>query len=830
MPQLSFLVLVSILNTALGALVYSRNRRHWVNRSFAFFAFSVAGWSVTQVSRLAGSEPALFWARSAFLMAGLSLFAMALFIKTFPFQNVLPSSWPVRILGATCCAFALFSLFTPWIVTSATRTPQGRKLIYGPLYDAFALYVLCCVGYSVLTIIQKTRSARGAERQQLKFLFVAILVPGACAIVTNLAVPLVTGSSSLSQYGPLFSVVMIAMIAHAIIRHRLMDIRLVVRQSAVYICAIATAAAVFFVLVEFFHRTIGGENDSIPLLEAFMFAVVVAIVFQPLKSWINESFNRYLYRHTYDYQHILREASRTLSTTLALKPLMEYLAAVVGHTLQVEFIAVYLIDRPGRKVPCQFYRAAEEPKPIAPPSALAGSSAILRYLAEERIPLVREEAGRHSVTDTIISAAAELTSLGGEVAIPLLRDQSVAGVVVLGPKRSGDPFFGQDLDLLSTLADQAAVAMRNAQLYQQVVLANEYVENILRTMDSGVITIDGTGAVALCNSTAEKLTGLSKGRLVSLPVEALPASLGSQLRATLEDGHPRLQIETSLPGARDRRTPLVCSTSALRDEQGAIIGALIVFSDLSKIKALENEKRRAERLASFGALVSGIAHEIKNPLVAIKTFAELLPERFTDADFRDDFSKVVGSEIDRIDGLVGRLRSLGTPVPEAVPATDIREPISDTLSLLRAQFEHTQTSVERDLGSSEALVAIDPAQAKQLFLNLFLNAIEAMTPGGHLIVNIGRVDRQGAPWVQVTVVDTGPGIPESIRAKIFEPFFTTKARGSGLGLAICRSIADAHKGILRVETPSAGAGTAVVVEFPAASAEARLEQQSAMLR
>jgi len=623
---------------------------------------------------------------------------------------------------------------------------------------------------------------------------------------------------------------MIAMIAHAIIRHRMMDIRLVVRQGVVYVCAIATAAAMFFILVEIFHRAIGDDTESISFLEAFVFAVVVAIVFQPLKHWINESFNRYLYRHTYDYEQILREASRTLSTTLALKPLMEYLAAVVDHTLQVEFISVYLMDQPGRKLPCQFYRAARDPKPVAPPLALSGHSDILRYLSEKRTPLVRDEAGRHSSTDIIIGAAAELTSLNAEVALPLLRDQSVAGIVLLGSKRSGDPFFGQDLDLLSTLTGQAGVAMRNAQLYQQVVLANEYVENILRTMDSGVITVDSTGTVALCNSTAERLTGISKGRLVSLPVEALPASLGSQLRATLEDGHPRLQVETSLPGGRDRRIPLVCSTSALRGEQGLVIGALIVFSDLSKIKELENEKRRAERLASFGALVSGIAHEIKNPLVAIKTFAELLPERFTDSDFRDDFSKVVGSEIDRIDGLVGRLRSLGAPAPEAIAATDLREPISDTLSLLRAQFEHTQTSVERDLGSSAAFVAIEPGQAKQLFLNLFLNAIEAMPPGGQLIVNIARVYRQGLPWFQVTVTDTGPGIPESIRTKIFEPFFTTKARGSGLGLAICRSIADAHKGALRVETPSLGTGTTVVVEFPATSAEARLRQQSAMLR
>src|SRR5215831_1591501 len=555
-PQLSFLVLVSILNAGLGARVYSRNRGNWVNRSFAFFAFAVSAWSGTQVSRLAGSEPALFWARLAFLMAGLSLFAMALFIKTFPFQNSLPSSWPIKLLGATAAAFALFSLFTPWIVRSATRTPQGRALTYGPLYDAFAIYVLMCAGYSVLVLAKKTRLARGAERQQLKFLFVALLVPGACAIVTNLVVPLLTGVSSVSHYGPLFSVVMIAMIAHAIIRHRLMDIRLVITQGVVYACALAAAAAVFFVLVESLHRTLGGEAAKITLLEAIVFAVVVAIVFQPLKSWMHESFNRYLYRHTYDYQHILGEASRKLSTTLSLKPLTEYLASVVDQTLHVEFIAIYLVDHAARKLPCHFYRAAQSPKTIPPPGALSERSAVFRDLVTARTPVVREEAGRHEEGETIVQAASELAAMGGEVAIPLLRDQAVVGIVVLGPKRSGDPFFDQDLDLLSTLTAQAAVAMQNAQLYQQVVLANEYVENILRTMDSGVITIDSSGAIALCNSTAEKLTGLSKGRLTLQRVNELPASLRTQLRATLADGHPRLQVETSLPN--ERRTPLIC--------------------------------------------------------------------------------------------------------------------------------------------------------------------------------------------------------------------------------------------------------------------------------
>jgi signal transduction histidine kinase len=242
-----------------------------------------------------------------------------------------------------------------------------------------------------------------------------------------------------------------------------------------------------------------------------------------------------------------------------------------------------------------------------------------------------------------------------------------------------------------------------------------------------------------------------------------------------------------------------------------------VFSDLSKIKALESEKRRAERLAAFGTLVSGIAHEIKNPLVAIRTFAELLPERFTDTDFRDTFAKVVVAEIGRIDDLVAKLRGLVVPSVQQAATTDIREPIMDTLALLSGQLEQTRTTVRRAFLDPAPLVAVDPNQLKQLFLNLFLNAIEAMGHGGVLTIRVQRGDTHDTSAVRVEVEDTGPGVPESIRNSIFDPFFTTKEQGTGLGLAICRGITDAHRGTIRADTSNENHGTIMTVEFPAAT-------------
>jgi PAS domain S-box-containing protein len=439
-------------------------------------------------------------------------------------------------------------------------------------------------------------------------------------------------------------------------------------------------------------------------------------------------------------------------------------------------------------------------------------------LAREPRPFVREEAIRDPSDERLTTAAYTLQQIGGEVALPLVDDSAIVGIIIIGPKRSGDPYFADDIDLLETLISQAAGAMKNAQLYRQVVLVNEYVDNILSTMESGVIAINASGEVTLFNPAAERLTGLLASDLHGHHYQQLPLALTSPLNDALDARTPRSQFETALSLSDGTNVPLVCSTAILSHRDKSAHGALIVFSDLTRLKDLEREKGRAERLASFGALASGVAHEIKNPLVAIRTFAELLPERFTETDFREDFSKVVIREISRIDDLVGRLRGLAATTPPQIGTIDIREPIKDTLVLLRAQLEQTHTTVRYDCQDSTPLVAVEEAQLKQLFLNLLLNSIEAMGPGGQVSVEVSRKDRHGDQWIVVEVSDTGPGIPESVKANIFNPFFTTKPRGTGLGLAICRGIMDAHRGAIRAENQTGNSGTTIVVEFPAAAA------------
>ncbi|MDQ3829682.1 MAG: ATP-binding protein, partial [Candidatus Tectomicrobia bacterium] len=274
--------------------------------------------------------------------------------------------------------------------------------------------------------------------------------------------------------------------------------------------------------------------------------------------------------------------------------------------------------------------------------------------------------------------------------------------------------------------------------------------------------------------------------------------------------------EATLMTGSGQILPVVLSTSSLHGENGQPGGAILAVNDLSKIKALEEEKRRIERLASIGAFMSGIAHEIKNPLVAIKTLAELLPEQYDDEEFRDTFTKVTLNEVDRIDALVRRLRSLSSGSAVPLHPISVITPLEETLSLVSGELTRRHVTLVRDYDASVPPIMGDHDQLKQVFVNLCLNSVEAMGEGGILKVTVaGQGNPGGQPHeVSIQIADTGPGIPAEHLANIFDPFFTLKDEGTGLGLAICRGIIDYHRGSIAAVNTSVGSGAIFTIKIP----------------
>jgi PAS domain S-box-containing protein len=441
------------------------------------------------------------------------------------------------------------------------------------------------------------------------------------------------------------------------------------------------------------------------------------------------------------------------------------------------------------------------------------SSELIAKALSEQSPIFRDELSSGVLRERTQGLGGDFDRLAVQVIAPVIGEGSIIGFLALSGKPFDNPYFSDDADLLATLANQSAVAIRNAQTHQRVLQVNEELQKILSTIESGVIAAGAKGKVTLFNRAAERLTGrpalAARGQLA----RELPQPLASLIERTLADGQ-RSEMEFSLPDAAGQMVPLVCSTSALRSPHGHVAGAVAVISDLSRLKELEQEKRRAERLASIEAIASGLVHEIRNPLVAIKTFSQLLPIRYQDTDFRETFSRTAGREIRRIDELLTRFRTLASASSQPMGPVDVTESIRHILEVIRPQLEERQIRLRQVADGAPRPILGNASQLEQLFLNLCLNAVEAMGPGGELTLRVADLCEGGGTTLLVEVSDTGGGIPEELLARVFDPFVTTKARGSGLGLAICRGIADAHRARLSARNNVGRPGSTFTIEFP----------------
>jgi len=796
---IAFLLLfVGLLNAIIGAYVFWRNPRGRPHGAFAMMATTTALWTAGVTLTCYGPFN-LVGARLAWAAGSLIPLATLSFVESFPSGN--RSGRGCQILAYLAVPVALLAA-SPLLIAGVSIEGHTPRITYGPLHPILGAYVLGCFSYAAWVLVRRYRSSTGSLKLQAKHLLLALSIPIAVGTFTNLVLPLLFGTSEFGRYGPLFTLVMVLTIAHAIVRHRLMDVRVVIRRGAVYLAAFTVAGALLLALLVGSSALVHDEHQ-VPLREIGL-ALLVAVFFHPLKGLIQRAFDRYLYREPYDYQRTIRQASRALRGTIELPVLLGHVGTALDQPLRPEWHAVFLLDEDDGELVRVFLAGS-----ASLPGRWPMTTALAERAGKDRKPVFRDELGLEAA-----AVLAEMEKLGTEVVVPLLEEERTIGLLAVGPKRSGDPYFSDDADLLSTLADQSSVAIRNAQTHQQVLEANEYIQKILATIESGVISVNTRGRVRLFNRAAEMMTGAPAGSLRGQPVGHLPAPLARLIEATLQDPDCRAQAELALPDAAGQIIPLMCSTAPLWGPQGTLVGAVAVVSDLSRLKELEQEKRRAERLAALESIASGLVHEIRNPLVAIKTFTQLLPSRGDDAAFRQDVARISDREISRIEDLLARFRTLAAPASQPMELVDVAQPLQATLDLLRAQMEERRIRLRYVADGVPRPVLGNASQLEQLFLNVCLNALEAMEPGGELTVRLADLCAAGGTTLLVEVSDTGTGIPEELLPNIFNPFVTTKARGSGLGLAICRSIADAHRTTLSARNNAGRPGSTFTIEFP----------------
>jgi len=387
-------------------------------------------------------------------------------------------------------------------------------------------------------------------------------------------------------------------------------------------------------------------------------------------------------------------------------------------------------------------------------------------------------------------------------------------------------------------AQQAALQEANHELdaqLREVSNLERYNARILASMTNGLVTLNMEGSIVKWNEMAARITGYPVGEVEGRLCREVFASNPLLMRLLLDGIHGKgvwWERGVSFIRPDGREVPIEINTSLLEDDTGQTTGLLGVFRDLSLVRELEQRLRRADRLAAVGRMAAMVAHEIKNPLVALKTFVDMVPRRAKDPAFIARFQDIVPKEVDRVNAIMEDLLELSRPPRISPRPLHVHEVIARCVALYEQQAAERAIAIVQELAPALVQVRADPEYLLRALGNLAINAIQAMTAGGRLTirtgsgvpwqstlaettahVDLGTAADAAQPFVFIAVVDTGTGMTPDQLDSLFTPFFTTKEKGTGLGLALTHKIIEEHQGYLHVESQF-GIGSTFTILLP----------------
>jgi two-component system, NtrC family, sensor histidine kinase AtoS len=335
------------------------------------------------------------------------------------------------------------------------------------------------------------------------------------------------------------------------------------------------------------------------------------------------------------------------------------------------------------------------------------------------------------------------------------------------------------------------------QLAEKLRETKSHRDALLESSPNGIISIDKKGKIILFNPAASLLMGISQEKALGTTFLDLNIALSIRnlITTTLNSNRNILAKEEFLMRPDGNSMAVAVSTTSMHDYHGDLIGVLAIIIDLREKRLLEAQVLRANRLAGLGELAAGMAHEIRNPLTAVKGYAQVLEDELESDDPKREYTGVIVKEVNRLDRIVQELLAFARPSASHFEMSNLNEVIEETLVLIEnSDFKH-QIQLCKDYGY-QVEAEVDRGQMKQILLNLFLNASQAIADEGTIQVITQREDS----YVAVSIIDTGIGIAEGNLDKLFDPFFTTREKGTGLGLAIAHQLMELHGGKIEVHS------------------------------
>ena len=798
----------------LAIAVFRANYRNYANQSFLLVSVFILAWllSLHLAYNALQAREAAFWIRTSsgmgiLIINGFNILRSAIVCRESGWRDIGKRSLPVALPSVVVIVLC----YTPFFLRYAElrRAQEAQELVphavYGPLLPLYVGFFMTAVAFVIALYLRDLGKATGMQKVELQF-----VVAGAVAlIVFSLALGLIlkplVPRGEVVRLAPLRVVVFSLIIAYGIATRKIMEVGTFVRRMVSYGLLLLYLTIIYFGIWWASHHLLRGFiwQDVIAHL---LGALAVALSMTPARG-VSKNFADKLFVNSrgLDFEATVRKAAEILDSVTTLRDLLERFAATTAEAVGTDRVVILLPDKNGFS---QHFSVDGKPG-----LALPADHPFVFYLRKHHDPIVLDELHRVRPTPELQAIIPEMRRLKLAAAMGIFSRHQLAGVMLLGPRLSGGIYGDIVQNALQVLCGQLAIAIDNAQLFTEVQNAKIYNETLLQNLTTAVIAAGADEAITVFNNEAEQITGLNSRDVLDHSLVQLPSGLCDLLRETLRSGQRQENRELILP-SEDRTVVVRASSSIFHGQSGEMLGALMVLTDITALKRLELQIRRSDRLASLGTLSAGMAHEIKNPLVSIKTFAQLLPERYQDSDFRETFSNLIGHEIDRIDSLVNQLLRFARPAKPVLKPMHVHAVLEKSLQLVGHRLYQKDIKLTRIWDAQVDTIRADADQLEQVFLNFFINAMDAMRRGGELSVATEVSSRP--EWVtamsqsngdghtrevlRITVRDNGEGIPPENLAHVFDPFFTTKDYGTGLGLSVVHGIVEEHGGQIEVES------------------------------
>jgi PAS domain S-box-containing protein len=811
---------IGLIYLAIG--MYVLFRRWTAPRATHFYLFclvSFALYALKYTSKLDALDQTVFWCNV--LAESLQPALFLHFAFSFPeirFKN-LSRIWLLPLVYAPGAG-----LLALWIWSIGTREASGLLLHRlnqtATAYDA-VFYVLA----ALLFLRSYSRADTPLLRQQLKWLTRGTLL-AVLPFTLFYAIPFLLDIHAphlLTNLAGLSLVFLPLTFSWAIIRFRLMDTDLIFKRGVAYTLSTALLLGAYFgiiaLIAELVHTRL---PDAVREWGLILAILVTAAIFDPLKrriqGWVDKVFDR----HRYDYRKALVEFGRGLSSETNLQALLQSIVERLPRTLLVARVAVFMDQDSGRLQLAASHGLPPEAMAVKDRLALgfldfdeaSNHSHIFLENAQQAIYLPEDEQRTAALLDLNYYLPCRVQDG------PASRTIAVIG---LGRTIGGDFLSSEDVELLESLASYIGIALQNASLYARLAekinefeRLKEFNENIVESINVGILALDLEDHIESWNAQMEAMYAFSRSEAIG---QALHSVFPSEFIEALESfrNEPGVHHLYKFPlttRAGEQRTVNI-AVAPLLSRDFVSVGRIILVDDITERVSLEAQLTQADKLSSIGLLAAGVAHEINTPLAVISSYAQMLSKQLK-GDTR------LGPVLDKItqqsfraaeiaNGLLNFSRTSTTEFRE----TNLNQIIRDTLSLLEHQFKTAQIVVELELAEQLPPINGNSGKLQQVFLNLLMNAKDAMPGGGHL-----RVATLANGHVEALVADSGSGIAPEHLKRIYDPFFTTKTtpkpgdrRGTGLGLSVSYGIIQEHAGKIHVES-AVGAGTTFHLEFP----------------